>query len=97
LLDVAGAWSGNPSHDAIVASSWTAGPGGGLRFVVAANLADHWSQGYVALPHADLAGRDVTLHDRLGLDSYTRNGDDLLAHGLYLDVLPWAHQVFEVT
>jgi glycosidase len=97
LLDVAEAWSGNPSHDAIVASSWTAEPGGSLRFVVTVNLADHWSQGYVALPHPDLAGRDVTLHDRLGSDSYVRHGVDLLAHGLYLDVPPWSHQVFGIS
>ena len=97
LLDCAEAWAGNPSHDAILGFSWTAGPGGPLHYVVAVNLADHWSQGYLALPHPELQRRDVTLRDRLGTDQYVRAGDDLVAHGLYLDVPPWAHQVFEIT
>jgi hypothetical protein len=97
LLDCSEAWSGNPSHEAIVGFSWSAGPGGPLRYVVAANLADHWSQGYLALTHPGLAGRTLTLRDRLGTDEFARSGDDLLARGLYLDVAPWAHQVLEVS
>jgi glycosidase len=95
LIDPTSAWDGNASHEQLVAFAWSTADGA-LRYVVAVNLADTWSQGYLPLPHADLAGRTVTLVDRLGPDRFERDGDDLAARGLYLDVAPWAHHVFAV-
>ena len=71
-------------------------PTGALAFVVVVNLADTWSQGYLPLSAAGLAGRPVTLTDRLGSAQYARAGDDLATTGLYVDVAPWAHHVFAV-
>ena len=65
--------------------------------VIAVNLADHWSQGYVPLPFPDFGDRTVVLDDRLGPARYERAGDDLRGQGLYLDVAPWAHHAFSVT
>jgi hypothetical protein len=33
----------------------------------------------------------------MGPASYDRDGSDLVSRGLYLDLLPWGYQVFEVT
>jgi hypothetical protein len=95
LLDVRSAWHGNGSHDRLVTFTWSS-PDGRLRYIVVVNLADTWSQGYLPLTNTDLAGRTVTLTDRLGTDRYERDGDDLLTGGLYVDAAPWAHHVFSV-
>jgi hypothetical protein len=43
-----------------------------------------------------LRGRRFTLVDLLGDASYQRDGDGLAGNGLYLDMPPWGHQVFEL-
>jgi hypothetical protein len=95
LLDVTAAWEGNDSHERLVASTWWT-PEGEPRYIVVVNLADTWSQGYLRLTGAELAGRAVTITDRLGAQRYERDGDDLLERGLYVDAAPWAHHVFAV-
>lgn len=95
LLEPSPAWDGNPSHERLVAFTWSAGDEA-PSLIVVVNLADTWSQGYLPLAHADLAGRTVTLTDRLGTDRFVRDGDDLLARGLYIDAAPWTHHVLAV-
>jgi glycosidase len=97
LTPAGAAWDGNESHTGIVSFTWSEPDGGPLRLIVVVNLADTWAQAYVGLPHPELAGRAISITDRFGPDTYVRDGDDLLAHGLYVDVRPWAHQVFAVT
>ncbi|WP_426574029.1 alpha-amylase family glycosyl hydrolase [Aquihabitans sp. McL0605] len=96
LAEVTAAWDGNSSHERIVAFTWSTADGE-LRYLVAVNLADTPAQGYVHLGDAALAGRTVTLTDRLGAEHHERDGDELRRSGLYLDVVPWAHPVFAVT
>jgi hypothetical protein len=65
--------------------------------LIAVNFAGHQSQCYLRLPFPELAGRMVRLKDQAGAASYERDGDDLLARGLYLDVPAWGYHVFEVS
>jgi len=37
------------------------------------------------------------LEDLIGEATYDRDGDDLMARGLYLDALPWQASVFSLT
>ena len=62
---------------------------------MAVNYAAHQSQCYVRLPFPELAGRTWRLVDRLGGPVYEREGDALLADGLYLDVPAWQTHAFE--
>ena len=94
LLDVRQAWQGNDTDDSFIASSWT-GPADQRR-VVAVNYAGHHSQCYVTLPWGDLAGRSWRLRDVLGDAVYDRDGADLAARGLYLDMPPWGYHAFEL-
>jgi hypothetical protein len=94
LLEARPAWQGNETNDAFIAFSWT-GPGD-LRHLVAVNYADHRSQCYLMLPWLDLSGRTWRLQDRLGNAVYDRDGADLCAMGLYLDVPAWGHHAFDV-
>ncbi len=95
LLACREAWSGNPTADDYVAFAWS-GPGDRRR-LVAVNYAGHRSQCYVAMPWSDLRGRFWSLEDRMGPAVYDRSGDDLAAHGLYLDMPAWGYHVFDVT
>ena len=95
LLDAHPAWQGNGSNDAFIAFAWS-GPGDERR-LVAVNYAAHQSQCYVAMPWQDLGGRRWRLRDRLGSASYERDGNDLAARGLYLDMPAWGYHAFEVS
>jgi glycosidase len=93
LLESRQAWEGNPTHRHILATTWDAGA---RRLVVAVNYGPTQAQGYVRLEFPDLAGRRFVLVDLLGDARYERDGDALLAPGLYLDVPPWCTHVFEL-
>jgi hypothetical protein len=94
LLDCVPAWEGNGSVDALIA--WTWQHPDGSRLLVCVNYAPHSSQGCVRLPFLDLDGARWELRDRLGDASYQREGSDLQSQGLYLDVAPWQHHVFQM-
>lgn len=86
------AWDGNESHRRLLVFTWTLGDRPPLLGVV--NFGDTPAQGYVTFELPALAGRRWRLTDLLGEARYEREGDGLTGPGLYLDVPPWAHQVF---
>src|SRR5262245_35257322 len=93
LLDPLPAWDGNATADRFVAFALNAAAG---RLVVAVNYGDARAQCYVRLPFAELRGarrlRDLV---NPGIE-YERDGTELATKGLYLDVGPWGHHVFEL-
>jgi len=94
LLDCSEAWSGNAGTDAFIAWHWQ---GRGDTWLCAAvNYAPQQGQCFVCLPFAQLAGKSLVFRDLLGPAKYLRAGDDLLHRGLYLDLPPWGHHLFEV-
>jgi hypothetical protein len=48
------------------------------------------------MPWHDLGGQKWQLQDQMGTDTYEKSGDDLVTHGLYLDMAAWACQVFDL-
>ena len=60
------------------------------------NYAGYHGQCYVRLPFADLTGRRVRLTDALGPARYDRDGTELVAPGLYLDLPAWGYHAFEL-
>ncbi len=95
LLECVPAWDGNPTSECFVASAWQ-GPDG-ERLLVAVNYAGHQSQCYVRGGFSDLGARKLRLRDLMSAASYDREGDDLLARGLFLDLPAWGFHVFELT
>ena len=95
LLECVPAWDGNGTSDCFLAFTWQ-GPGD-ERLLVAVNYAPNQSQCYVRLPLADLAGGPWRLQDQIGDATYDRDGDDLQARGLYLDMRPWQAAVFSLS
>ena len=92
LLDCVPAWDGNGSSDAFIAFAWERGEN--ERLLVVVNYAPHWSQCYVRLLFTVMGGRRWRLNDCFTEVSYERDGDELQARGLYLDVPPWHYHVF---
>jgi hypothetical protein len=91
LLPPRPAWDGNPSHEPFVALLWTLGD----RVLLAvANYRETRGQCYVTVDTPSIAGRRVRLLDQLSDASYEREGDDLRAQGLYLDMPAWGAHVF---
>jgi hypothetical protein len=54
-------------------------------------------QCYVQWPFVELNNGHLRLEDLTGDATYDREGDDLQAHGLYLDVPPCQAHVFSLT
>jgi hypothetical protein len=94
LLECRPAWDGNWTWDGFIAFAWN-GPEN-RRVVVAVNYAGNQGQCYVRLPFEDFLGHTVRLQDRMSAAAYDRNGDALLAPGLYLDMPPGGYHVFDV-
>jgi len=94
LLEPSPAWEGNGSFGDFLTFGWQdPGPD---RLLVVVNYAPHASQCYVRLPFDDLGGRGWSLADLTGDATYDREGDELRAKGLYLDLKPWQYHVFEL-
>jgi len=94
LLECLPAWDGNWTCDSFVAFEWQGS--GGDRLLVAVNYSDHQSQCYVKLPLAGVDGRTVRFTDVMGSAVYERADTDLAAGGLFLDMPPWGHHVFDI-
>ena len=61
------------------------------------NYAPNQSQCYVRLPVPICPVAPWRLQDLMGSAVYDRDGGDLVARGLYLDMPPWGYHVLEVT
>ncbi len=86
------AWAENASAEQFLAFSWE-GPAG-ERLLIAVNYASEQGQCYVSLPPEVFAGKSWTFRDLTGPFAYQRNSDDLVLHGLYLDLPPWGTHGF---
>lgn len=94
LLECLPAWDGNGSHDSFISFGWEFP--GQSRLVVVVNYSPHASQCYLKLPFDDIARESWRLRDELGSDVYDRQGNDLAARGLYLDMPPWGIAAYEM-
>ena len=95
LLECVPAWDGNWTWDCFLAFAWHSP--GAERLLATVNYASNQSQCYVRLPFTDLSNSQWRLQDMLGAATYDRDGNDLHARGLYLDVPPWQASVFVLT
>jgi hypothetical protein len=66
------------------------------RYLIAVNLSDTSSQAFVKVPWEDLKGRTCRLMDALSEEIYNRDGNEMGAPGLFVDLKPRAAHCFEV-
>lgn len=95
LLDCAPAWDGNWTSDCFVCFSWQLA--GRSPLIIAVNYAPNQSQCYLRIPAGIIDNQKVRLRDRSSDVFYDRDATDLISRGLYLDMPPWGHHIFEVS
>lgn len=95
LLECAPAWDGNGTSDGFVAFHWRGS--GGESLIVAVNYAGNQGQCYVKLPFGDLPRTTLRFSDLMSAATYDRDGRDLAARGLYLDMPAWGYHIFGVS
>ena len=93
LLEPREAWPGNPSHDGFVLCQWSLD---GVARLVAANLHPTPGQCFVPLELPNLGEGRWRFRDVLGTADHVRDGADLGARGLYLDVPAHGFHLFAV-
>jgi Alpha amylase, catalytic domain len=79
-------WPDNSSYLNLVAWCWDQDE---ARYLVVVNLSQYQSQARIQLPWDNLAGKSWHLTDVLSGDTFNREGDELRATGLYVDVPAW--------
>ncbi len=94
-LECVPAWDGNGSNDNFIACEWRGADG--RRLLVAVNYSATPSQCYVRLPDDEWGRGKWRLGDQLSDVAYVRDGVDLQARGLYLDLSAWRYHVFQAT
>lgn len=94
LCECRPAWGDNPTWSNFLAYSWESD---GRRLLVAVNYGGTRGQTYVTLPFGGLNDRWYRLKDLLSDAVYDRDGDELAARGLFLDMPAWGAHVFEVS
>lgn len=86
-------WFGNPSFQNIIAHRWVFR---GHRRVVAANLSPEPAQCFLPLNLPGLGGKNWRFDDLLGDADFSREGDDLVVRGLYLDLPAYGSHLFDL-
>jgi hypothetical protein len=87
-------WPDNGSFENIVAWTWKKDRD---RYLVAVNLSDLQCQALVKASDDALRGSRCRLTDVLSGETYERNGDELFAQGLYVDLQPWHYHFLRFT
>jgi hypothetical protein len=95
LLECRPAWDGNWTWDGFIGFAWQ--DMGYLPLIAVTNYAPTQSQCYLQMPYEEMRARKICLQDLMSPAVYERNGDELLAKGLYLDMPAWGYHVFKLS
>jgi hypothetical protein len=95
LLECRPAWDGNWTWDCYIGFAWRGA--GQTALIAVVNYAPNQSQCYLQIPVEQLNGTTIHFRDLMSSHEYKRDGDDVRARGLYLDMPAWNYHVFEMT
>ena len=83
-------WPDNSSFENLVAWTWNKE---GERYLIVVNFSERPVQARVQVPWA--AGETWHMMDLLSDANYERGGDEMAAPGLYVELAPWKHHLFQ--
>jgi hypothetical protein len=86
-------WPDNPSFQNLVAWSWVEDKD---RRLIVVNFSDSAVQARVQAPWEEVRGATWRLIDALSDASYDRDGDEMAASGLYVELQPWGYCFFNI-
>ena len=95
LLESARTWAEDESHRSIFALLWQSSDG--CRDLIVVNLAPHQSEANLPIRFQGIASRAGRLKDRLSDADYGRDGSAMCGEGLFVRLLPFEAQIFEIT
>lgn len=86
-------WPDNQSCQNLVAWSWVKDKDkdNNDRRLIVVNLSDRRSQARVQVPWKEVRGETWRLIDALSDESYDRDGDEMAASGLFVELQPWSY------
>lgn len=84
-------WPDNSSFQNLAAWAWLKDDD---RYLIVVNLSDSSVQARVQVPWADVQGKTWRLGDVLSGATYDRDGDEMRAAGLYVELGPWNCNLF---
>ncbi len=90
LLEAHPAWEGNWTNQNLLTWCWKKK---WQIAVVVVNYSSARSQGRVMIPAVPESGEQITLHDRISGESYTRGLRELQGRGLYVELDAWRSHV----
>jgi len=85
-------WADNSSFQNLVAWSWVRDDD---RRLIVVNLSDSAVQARVQVPWEGVSGTTWRLIDALSDATYDRDGDEIAALGLYVELQPWGYGLFQ--
>jgi len=85
-------WPDNSSFQNLVAWSWLKRDD---RYLIVINLSDCTVHARIQIPWGDVRGEAWRLSDVLSGATYDRDGDEMLAPGLYVELGPWHCSFFQ--
>ncbi len=92
MLCERGGWPDNPSFQNLIAWSWVKDND---RRLIVVNLSGGAVQARVQLPWDEVRGETWCVADALSDESYTCDGDEMAAAGLYVDLGPWSCRLLQ--
>jgi len=87
-------WAGNTRYSDIQAILWEKD---GKRDLVVVNLSGNECDTRLSFFFTGMGSRQWGFKNRLGLEEYTRSGDEIGTTGLYIKLLPYQAQIFELS
>ena len=85
-------WPDNQSCQNLAAWSWVKDDD---RRLIAVNLSDSVAQARVQVPWEEVRGKSWHLIDALSDAKYDRDGSEMAASGLYVELQPWNYCLFQ--
>lgn len=90
-------WENNDTHHALTVIQWQRyGEAKAFDLVIVSN-SDKRVQGHIKITAQGVKNGTWALQDRLSPEKWERDGDELASKGLYVDVGPYAAQLFSFT
>ena len=84
---------GNNSFKNLIAYQWWTSE---KRQLTVVNFSPRPAQGHIIIDDIEFGTKNWTFNDVLNEKTYTYNGEDLSAHGLFVGLAPWRAHVFNV-
>ena len=86
-------WPDNVSFQNLLAWGWLKDE---ERYVIVVNLGDSLAQAQIKIPWSNVGSGAWQLIDQISGAIYTRDEEELISHGLYVELPPWNYHFFQL-